>query len=226
MTQVVGVRFENTGKVYYFAPQGLDLNLHDWVVVETVQGRALGQVVTPPRQLREQDWAELGGSPDEIKPVLRLADSHDLLTHSYYRSREEEALERCKEKVAEHELDMKVVKARYSFNGERLTFYFTADHRVDFRTLVRDLAHDFRAHVELRQLGPRDELKLLDGLGPCGRPLCCNTWMTNFKPISIRMAKAQGFPLNPESISGLCGRLRCCLSFEYERYRQQEGDAE
>lgn len=215
MPEIVGLRFEGAGKVYYFAPGELELNLHDWVVVETVQGLALGRVVIPTRQIEERELKELD---DQLKPVLRLADSHDLLLHSYYRSREAGALERCRGKVAEHGLDMRVVKARYSFNGDRITFYFTADHRIDFRALVRDLVRAFRIHVELRQLGPRDELKLLKGWGPCGRPLCCATWLTEFKPISIRMAKAQDLPLSPESISGNCGRLCCCLSFEYDQY--------
>lgn len=212
MQEIVGVRFECAGKAYYFAPNALELNLHDWVVVETTQGLALGQVVIPPRQIKE---AELN---DKLKPVLRLADSYDLLLRSYYRTHEARVLERCREKVAEHGLEMEVVRARYNFNGDRITFYFTAGHRVDFRKLVRDLARTFRACVELRQVGPRDEVKLLTGWGPCGRPLCCATWLTEFKPISIRMAKAQDLPLSPESISGNCGRLCCCLSFEYEQY--------
>jgi len=212
MPEIVGVRFERAGKVYYFAPGELDLTLHDWVVVETAQGLSLGQVVIPPHQVEER---ELGS---ELKPVLRVADAHDLLLRSYYSSREARALERCRAKVAQLGLDMRVVRAHYSFTGDRITFYFTADHRVDFRSLVRDLARTFRSHVELRQLGPRDELKLLKGWGPCGRPLCCSTWLTEFKPISIRMAKAQGLPLSPESISGNCGRLCCCLSYEYEQY--------
>lgn len=212
MPEIVGVRFERAGKVYYFAPRGLNLNLHDWVVVETIQGLALGQVVISPRQIEEQALDE------KLKPVLRLADSHDLLLRSYYRSREASALERCRERIAEHGLEMEVVKVRYSFNGDRITFCFTAKHRIDFRALVRDLARVFHTHVELRQLGPRDELKLLKGWGPCGQPLCCATWLTEFKPISIRMAKVQDLPLNPESISGNCGRLRCCLSFEYDQY--------
>jgi len=223
MPEIVGVRFECAGKVYYFAPGGLNLNLHDWVVVETVQGLALAQVVILPCQIEEQALDE------KLKPVLRLADSHDLLLRSYYGSREARALARCREKVAEHGLEMQVVKARYSFNGDRITFYFTADHRIDFRALVHDLAPTFRTHVELRQLGPRDELKLLKEWGACGRPLCCATWLTEFKPISIRMAKAQDLPLSPESISGNCGRLCCCLSFEYDQYlnsRKQPLDKE
>jgi len=223
MHEIVGVRFERAEKAYYFAPNGLELKLHDWVVVETAQGLALGQVVIPPRRIKEEELNE------QLKPVLRLADSHDLLLHCYYRGHEAKALECCREKVAEHGLEMEVVKARYNFNGDRITFYFTADHRVDFRKLVRDLARTLRACVELRQLGPRDELKLLTGWGLCGRPLCCATWLTEFKPISIRMAKAQDLPLSPESISGNCGRLCCCLSFEYEQYlnsRNQRLDGE
>jgi len=223
MPQIVGVRFERAGKVYHFASGGLNLSLADWVVVETAQGLALGQIVVPPRQIEEQ------GLDDELKPVLRPADSHDLLLRSYHRSREARALKRCQEKVAEHGLEMRVVRARYSFNGARITFYFTAGHRIDFRDLVRDLARTYRTHVELRQLGPRDELKLAEGWGPCGRPLCCASWLTAFRPITIRMAKAQDLPLNPESISGSCGRLCCCLSFEYDQYlndRKQPLDGE
>jgi len=212
MRDIVGVRFGHAGRAYYFAPNGLQLNLDDWVVVETAQGLSLGQVVIPPRQTEEQELNE------KLKPVLRLADSYDLLLHSYYRGHEAKALEQCREKVVEHGLEMEVVRARYNFNGDRITFYFTADHRVDFRKLVYDLARTFHACVELRQLGPRDEAKLLTGWGPCGRPLCCATWITEFKPISIRMAKVQDLPLSPENISGNCGRLCCCLSFEYEQY--------
>jgi cell fate regulator YaaT (PSP1 superfamily) len=212
MPEIVGVRFQCAGKVYYFSPGELDLSLDDWVVVDTVQGLALGRVVVPLSHVKDQ---ELEGV---LKTVLRLADSHDLLLRSYYQSREARALERCQEKAAEHGLQMRVVKARYSFNGARVTFYFTADHRVDFRALVRDLARVFCTHVELRQLGPRDELKLLKGWGHCGRSLCCATWLSEFRPISIRMAKAQDVPLNPENISGICGRLRCCLSYEYDQY--------
>jgi cell fate regulator YaaT (PSP1 superfamily) len=216
MPEVVGVRFERAGRVYYFAPGELRLNLHDWVVVETAQGLSLGQVVLPARQIDEREL------DDQLKPVLRVAESHDLLLRSYHDSRELKALERCREKAVELGLEMQPLKAHYSFNGDRVTFYFTADHRVDFRALVRDMARILRTHVEMRQLGPRDELKLLEGWGACGRPLCCATWMTEFNPISIRMAKAQNLPLSPESISGNCGRLCCCLSFEYDRYLHQD----
>jgi cell fate regulator YaaT (PSP1 superfamily) len=214
MLQAVGVRFERAGKVYHFSSGGLNLREGDWVVVDTAQGLSLGWVVLC---LTDADTQRPDG---DLKPVLRLADSHDLLLRSYYQSREQRALERCRERVAERGLDMNVVRARYSFNGARVSFYFTADHRVDFRSLVRDLARVFRTHVELRQLGPRDELKLQGGRGPCGRPLCCATWLSDFKPISIRMAKAQDVPLNPENISGSCGRLRCCFSYEYDLYVQ------
>ena len=212
MPEIVGVRFECAGKVYYFNPNGLDLNVRDWVVVETTQGLSLGQVVIP---LRDSESRDLD---DNLKPVLRIAHPHDLLLRSYHASREGRALQRCRDAVEELGLEMQVVKARYSFDGSRITFYFTADHRIDFRSLVRDLAHSFRTHVELRQLGPRDALKLQTGWGHCGRPLCCATWMTEFNPVSIHMAKAQDLPLNPENISGNCGRLCCCLRFEYDQY--------
>ena len=214
MLQAVGVRFEPAGKVYHFSSEGLELRERDWVVVDTAQGLSLGWVVLLPSDI------DTLRPEDELKPVLRRADSHDLLLRSYYQSREARALERCREKVQERGLDMDVVRARYSFDGRRVAFYFTADHRVDFRFLVRDLARVFRTQVELRQLGPRDQLKLQGGRGPCGRSLCCATWLSDFKPISIRMAKAQDVPLNPENISGSCGRLRCCFSYEYDLYVQ------
>ena len=212
MTEIVGVRFERAGKVYHFTPGSLELETDDWVVVETVHGLALGQIAIPRRPLEEREQDE------KLKSVVRKANSRDLLVCSYHRSREARVLERCREKVAEHGLDMQVLRADCSFDGDRITFYFTARNRVDFRALARDLSRTLRTHVELRQLGSRDELRLLGGWGPCGRALCCATWMTDFKPVSIRMAKAQGLPLNPESISGHCGRLCCCLRFEYEQY--------
>jgi cell fate regulator YaaT (PSP1 superfamily) len=216
MPQIVGVRFECAGRVYYFAPGELSLEPNAWVVVETSQGLSLGQVVMTRRDVDE------GELSDRLKPVVRLADSHDLLLQSYYASREPKALERCQERAVELGLDMQVLRAHYAFNGDRVTFYFTADERIDFRDLVREVARDLRTHVDMRQLGPRDELKLLKGWGGCGRPLCCATWMAEFSPISIRMAKAQDLPLSPESISGNCGRLCCCLKFEYDRYVQRD----
>lgn len=214
MPEIVGVRFERVGKVYYFAPGDLELNVGDYVIVETSRGREAGRVAIAPRQVLDSAL-EKG-----LEPVLRRATTQDLALQGHSRRREAQALARCREKVAEHGLHMQVVNVRYSFDGERLTVYFSAEQRVDFRELVRDLAQVLKTRVEMRQLGPRDEAKLLGGIGPCGTTeVCCASWLPDFKPISINMAKAQDLPLNPSSISGLCGRLRCCLRYEDDYYR-------
>lgn len=215
MPKVVGVRFGPATKIYSFDPgEYEDLQAGDYVIVETVRGRELGRVVLPPHEVPE---GEIVG---KLKPVVRKAEPWDLLLAESFAAKEKEALEICKAKVAEHQLPMKLVRAEYNFDGSHLTFYFTAEHRVDFRALVRDLARTFKTRIELRQIGVRDEAKLMGGLGPCGRPLCCSTWLCEFAPTSIKMAKQQDLPLNPSEISGICGRLLCCLSYEHNFYAE------
>lgn len=212
MPKVVGIRFKRAGRIYYFDPGELELNPGDAVIVETARGTELGRVVIAPKEVLE---SELGELP---RPVIRRAEPHDLRQMSHFRSREPDAFRRCKEKIARHGLPMKLVAAEYNFDGSRLTFLFTADGRVDFRELVKDLAGTFRTRIELRQIGVRDEAKCLGGLGRCGRSLCCASFMRDFTPVSIKMAKDQELPLNPTKISGICGRLMCCLAHENESY--------
>jgi cell fate regulator YaaT (PSP1 superfamily) len=215
MPLVIGVRFNPASKVYYFDPGDLTgLKAGEFVVVETARGEEVGKVVIPPREV---DQDEIVG---RLKGVQRLASALDLTQLTYYRHKEQNALERCQQKVQEHNLPMKVVRAEYNYDGSRLVFFFAAEKRVDFRKLVQDLARSFRARIELRQIGVRDEAKLMGGLGRCGLTLCCATWLTDFDPVSIRMAKQQDLPLSPMEISGLCGRLLCCLAYENEYYAE------
>jgi cell fate regulator YaaT (PSP1 superfamily) len=214
MPKVVGIRFKKACKIYYFDPGDLDLEQDDYVIVETSRGQEAGYVAIEPKEVPEE---EIVG---HLKKVIRVATTEDLLTRQRYKMQEDAALERCQEKVAQYNLPMKVVGAEYSFDGSSLVFFFTADKRVDFRELVRDLARTFRTRIELRQIGVRDEAKLIGGVGPCGRQLCCITHLTDFKPVSIRMAKQQDLPLSPMEISGLCGRLLCCLTYENEYYKE------
>jgi len=215
MPEVIGVRFKEAAKIYYFSPQDVgDIQVGDHVVVETARGLELGRVVLGRHEVPE---AEVAG---ELKPVVRRATNEDLISREYHRMRESAAVARCRQKVLEHRLPMKIVGAEYSFDGSSLVFFFTAEKRVDFRDLVRDLARLFRARIELRQIGVRDEAKLIGGLGPCGRRLCCITHLTEFMPVSIKMAKQQDLPLSPMEISGLCGRLLCCLSYEDGLYEE------
>jgi len=217
MPLVVGVRFRPAGKVYYFDASGFeDLEVGEYVIVETVKGQEAGQVILGPREISPEEVV------GQLKGVVRRAEAWELAQMQHYRTREHEALLRCREKVAEHGLPMKVVKAEYNFDGSHLTFYFTAERRVDFRELVRDLARTFKTRIELRQIGVRDEAKLMGGIGPCGRILCCAAHLTEFTPISIKMAKHQNLPLSPAEISGLCGRLLCCLAYEDEFYCQMQ----
>jgi len=215
MPIVCGIRFRGTGKVYYFDPgEALqDLEVGDHVIVETARGAELGEVAFPCQEVEE------GEVVGELKPVLRRATTADLLDAQLYQAKEGEACETCREQVAKFKLPMKVVSAEYSFDGSRLTFFFTAEQRVDFRQLVRELARIFRTRIELRQIGVRDEARIVGGLGKCGRPLCCETWLNDFSPVSIRMAKQQDLPLSPMEISGLCGRLLCCLGYEHDYYK-------
>lgn len=212
MPKVVGVRFKRAGRVYYFDPGELELEPDDAVIVETSRGTELGWVVIAPKQVVE---SELGEPP---RPVIRKAEPQDLRQLSHFKGREQDSFRRCKEKISRHGLPMKLVAAEYNFDGSRLTFLFTADGRVDFRDLVKDLAGTFRTRIELRQIGVRDEAKCIGGLGRCGRALCCSSFMREFAPVSIKMAKDQELPLNPTKISGICGRLMCCLAYENEQY--------
>ncbi len=215
MPEVVGVRFRRAGKIYYFAPTGFeDLKVGDYVVVDTVRGEDIGRVVIAPRQVADSKVV------GQLKNILRRAEPWDLLQMQHFRNRERQALEKCRQKIAEYGLPMKVIKAEYNFNGSRLVFYFTAEKRVDFRKLVKDLAKTFKSRIELKQVGVRDEAKLIGDLGCCGRPLCCASFFCEFNPVSIRMAKQQDLPLSPMEISGICGRLLCCLAYENEYYAE------
>ena len=213
MREVVGVRFRQGTKMYYFeSPGPPELVKGTPVIVETSQGEELGWVVQPPLQVED---AEIKG---KLKTIIRRATPVDLLSLEEFRSKEATALQKCREKAAELGLPMKVVKAEYSFNGERLVFLFIAEERVDFRELVRQLARTFRTRIEMRQIGARDEAKLRGGYAQCGRELCCSSWLTDFHPVSIKMAKKQDLPLTPTEISGMCGRLLCCLAYENDLY--------
>lgn len=213
MSQVVGVKFRNSAKVYYFSPNQIDdLEVGEYVIVETVRGQEAGTIAFEAREVDEKDI------PGRLKGILRRATALDLTEMERYQQEELAALSRCREQVAEHKLPMKVICAEYNFDGSHLTFYFTAEKRVDFRALVKELAHIFQARIELRQVGVRDEVRLVGGYGLCGRPHCCSSWMTEFRPISIRMAKQQDLPLSPMEISGVCGRLLCCLAYENDFY--------
>ncbi len=213
MAIVVGVRFKPATKVYYFAPNGVeDLQLGDHVIVETSRGREIGVVAQSPHDV--DDEAVVG----QLKNVVSRAEAWDLLQMESFRAKEPEVLVKCREKVAERGLPMKVVSAEYSYDGARLVFSFTSDKRVDFRELVRELAKTFRTRIELRQIGVRDEAKCLGGVGCCGRVQCCSSWLDEFHPVSIKMAKQQNLPLSPMEISGICGRLLCCLSYENDFY--------
>ncbi|HYH01581.1 MAG TPA: stage 0 sporulation family protein [Bacillota bacterium] len=210
---VVGVRFKQAGKIYYFDPSGIEVKQGDFVIVETARGLEHGQVMVGPREVAE-DKVTL-----PLKNVLRVATQEDNAQLAENKEKEKKALVICAEKVSHHKLDMKLVDVEYTFDRSKVIFYFTADGRVDFRELVKDLAAVFRTRIELRQIGVRDEAKMLGGLGPCGRPLCCATFLGDFEPVSIKMAKEQNLSLNPVKISGICSRLMCCLKYESSAYR-------
>lgn len=212
MPEVVGLRFRRMEPVSYFDAAGLELEIDDQVVVEGAHGLALGRVVIAPKQVLVSEITE------PLKPILRKATPEDLRQAEEWREKEKGALAQCAELVAKHELPMKLLAAEYNLDGSHLTFYFSAEKRVDFRALLRELGATFKCRVELRQVGARDATKSIGGLGKCGRPLCCVTYLAKFEPISVRMARDQGLPLNPEKLSGVCGRLLCCLSYEYEQY--------
>lgn len=214
MPKVVGVVFKEAGKIYYFDPGNLATKTGDNVIVETSRGLEFGEIVFGPEKISEEEIV----SP--LKRVLRIATQKDRAQADKNRVKEEEAFEICEERIGKHNLSMKLVEAEYVFDRSRLIFYFTAQGRVDFRELVKDLASTFRTRIELRQVGVRDEAKLIGGLGPCGRRLCCTLFLSDFEPVSLRMAREQDLPLNPLKISGVCGRLMCCLKYEYEVYRE------
>lgn len=212
MITVVGIRFKKAGKIYYFDPSNLDIKKDDNVIVETARGIEFGECVIGPKKIKEEEII----SP--LKVVLRKADEVDIKKHEENVSKEKEAFDICTEKIEGHKLVMKLIDVEYTFDNNKVIFYFTADGRVDFRDLVKDLAAVFRTRIELRQIGVRDEAKMIGGLGPCGRPMCCSTFLGDFAPVSIKMAKEQNLSLNPTKISGICGRLMCCLNYEQETY--------
>ena len=212
MIKIVGVRFRKAGKIYYFDPAGMEIETGTHVIVETARGIEFGTVMIPPREIEEN------GVVQPLKPVIRIATEADEMTEQKKKEKEKEAFQICLEKIAKHKLEMKLVEAEYTFDNNKLLFYFTADGRIDFRELVKDLASVFRTRIELRQIGVRDETKILGGIGICGRPLCCSTYLSEFIPVSIKMAKEQNLSLNPTKISGVCGRLMCCLKNEEETY--------
>lgn len=214
MKTIIGVRFRKAGKIYYFEPNGLEVEPGVHVIVETSRGVEYGTVVLSPREVDD----EAISSP--LKPVIRLATEEDDATEAANKEKEKEAMEICREKIAKHELEMRLLDCEYTFDGNKVLFYFTADGRVDFRELVKDLAAVFRIRIELRQIGVRDETKIVGGIGICGRALCCHTYLADFAPVSIRMAKEQNLSLNPTKISGVCGRLMCCLKNEEEAYEE------
>lgn len=212
MIRIIGVRFRTAGKLYYFGIGEENPHLGDLVVVETSRGQEIGRIVMEPHEIEESE------TPQPVKPILRLASQSDIERIEKNKEREKEAFRVCQEKIRSHNLEMKLVRAEYTFDNSKLLFYFTADGRVDFRELVKDLASVFHTRIELRQIGVRDETKMMGGLGICGRPLCCTTYLADFSPVSIKMAKEQNLSLNPTKISGLCGRLMCCLNNEQETY--------
>ncbi len=212
MAEIVGIRFKRAGKVYYFDAGDIELKVNDYVVVKTARGLELGRVTIAPKQVLAGEVAK------GLKPVVRKAEAEDIERAQELEAREAEALSECAKLVAKLKLPMKMLGAEYSLDGSRLTFFFSAEERVDFRELVRQLNSRFKKKVELRQLGPRDEAKLVGGFGRCGRPLCCMNFLAELSPVSIKMAKEQDLPLNPMKISGVCGRLLCCLAYESEQY--------
>ena len=212
MVKVIGIRFRNSGKVYYFDPQDLSLRNGGKVIVETARGLECGTVVLMPREVSEEHVVQ------PLRPILRIATEQDLEQEKENLEKEDEAYRVCQQKIAEHGLEMKLIKCEYTFDRKKLLFYFTAEGRVDFRDLVKDLASVFKTRIELRQIGVRDETRILGGIGVCGRPLCCSTYLSDFSSVSIKMAKEQNLSLNPTKISGACGRLMCCLKNEQETY--------
>ncbi|MDR1620147.1 MAG: hypothetical protein LBS18_05750 [Clostridiales bacterium] len=214
MERVVGIRFKKAGRVYYFNAGDKEIAMHDGIVAETIHGMEFGEVVIPPRDLSEEQLVA------PLKDIVRVATEEDRLTNERNEQLENEAFELCQKKINERGMEMKLVDVEYTFNGSKITFFFTSEGRVDFRDLVKDLAAIYKTRIELRQIGVRDEAKMLGGLGSCGRPVCCKTFLADFQPVSIKMAKEQKLSLSPTKISGLCGRLMCCLKYEQDGYEE------
>jgi len=212
MKEIIGVRFRPNGKIYYFDPQNFEVEAGSFVIVETARGVEYGKVVLGRREVEE------GKITASLKPIIRIATEDDTRRYEDNKKKSKRAFGICLEKIAKHKLDMKLIEAEYTFDNNKVLFYFTADRRIDFRELVKDLASVFKTRIELRQIGVRDETKILGGIGICGRPLCCHTYLSEFAPVSIKMAKEQNLSLNPTKISGVCGRLMCCLKNEQETY--------
>lgn len=216
MPNIVGVRFKRAGKVYYFDPAGMDFKVSDRVVVQTARGIELGEIVIAPEQVLENEISE------ELKPIMRKATDEDIKHAQEFAAREKETLAECARLAVKLNLPMKLRRAEYNMDGSRLTFFFTAEDRVDFRELLKELNAHFKTRIELRQIGPRDEAKMAGGFGRCGRHLCCASFLSEFDPVSIKMAKEQELPLDPMKISGVCGRLLCCLAYESEQYKEMK----
>ena len=214
MVKVIGVRFRTAGKIYFFSPGQFDIKQGDNVIVETARGVEFGRVVSGVKEVAEEDVIQ------PLKSVIRIATEQDQKVVNKNKQKEKEAFKICLEKIRKHGLEMKLIDVEYTFDGNKILFYFTADGRIDFRELVKDLAAVFRTRIELRQIGVRDETKIRGGIGICGRPLCCSTYLTEFSAVSIKMAKEQNLSLNPTKISGVCGRLMCCLKNEQETYEE------
>ena len=212
MVKIVGIRFRTAGKIYYFDPLDFELETAMHVIVETARGIEMGTVLIPPKEVEDDKVVST------LKPVIRIATDEDEKIISKNKDKEKEAFAICKEKIIKHGLEMKLVDAEYTFDNNKLLFYFTADGRIDFRDLVKDLAAVFRTRIELRQIGVRDETKMMGGIGICGRALCCSSYLSDFVPVSIKMAKEQNLSLNPTKISGVCGRLICSLKYEHDTY--------
>ena len=212
MVNVAGVRFKSTGKVYYFDPGDFDVKPGQGVIVETARGMEFGTITMGVTAIKEEDVTR------PLKRIVRIADDKDIARHEENEKKKSKAMAICQEKIRKHELEMKLIDVEYTFDNNKVIFYFTADGRVDFRELVKDLASVFKMRIELRQIGVRDEAKMLGGVGSCGKGLCCTTWLSDFEPVSIKMAKVQNLSLNPTKISGVCGRLMCCLKYENDVY--------
>ena len=214
MTKVIGVRFRTAGKIYFFDPLNFEIKRGDHVIVETARGIEFGTVMTGVTEVEDEKVVQ------PLKPVIRIANERDIEQEANNKVKEKEAFRVCLEKIRKHELEMKLIDAEYTFDNNKVLFYFTADGRIDFRELVKDLAGVFKTRIELRQIGVRDETKIVGGIGICGRPLCCHSYLSDFVPVSIKMAKEQNLSLNPTKISGVCGRLMCCLKNEEETYEE------
>ena len=217
MTKVIGVRFRTAGKVYFFDPLQFEIKRGDHVIVETARGIEFGTVVAGVHEVEDDKVIQ------PLKPVMRIAGERDIEQEAANKEKEKEAFKICKEKILKHGLEMKLIDAEYTFDNNKVLFYFTADGRIDFRELVKDLASVFKTRIELRQIGVRDETKIRGGIGICGRPLCCHSYLSDFVPVSIKMAKEQNLSLNPTKISGVCGRLMCCLKYEEDTYEELNG---